>query len=69
MSTNYREVLKDDESLANFLRNMKEFDEQFCDAMASGRDFTLRFEVRGEGGKLGHCRVMTDKFDKIIRSK
>lgn len=62
--TSYRDVLKDDESLAVFLRNMAEFDEAFCRKMAGGRDFTLKLEVRGNLGELIHCRVCEDHFDR-----
>ncbi len=67
--TNYRDVLEDDESLAVFLRSMSEFDQEFCDEMASGSDFTLRLEVRGDKGKLVHCRVNTDRFNRPPGSK
>jgi hypothetical protein len=62
--TNYRDVLKDDESLAIFLRNMGLFDSFFCDMMNEDKDFTLRLEVRGDKGKLTWCRVSRDHFDK-----
>lgn len=61
---NYREALQDDESLALFLRNMREFQQAFIDMVVSRRDFTLKLEVRGDLGKLLHCRVSKDHFDK-----
>lgn len=61
---NYREALQDDESLALFLRNMREFQQTFIDMVVSRRDFTLKLEVRGDLGKLLHCRVSKDHFDK-----
>ena len=60
----YREVLRDDESLAIFLRGMAKFDRLFCDFMACNEDFTLRMEVRGNKGCLIHCRVMGDGFER-----
>jgi len=62
--TNYRKVLEDDKSLAVFLRNMARFDQHFCELMSSGVDFTIRLEVHGNGGKLVHCRVHSDGFDR-----
>lgn len=61
---NYREALKDDESLALFLRNLKKFEQAFIDMVVSKKDFTLRLEVRGDQGNLLHCRVSSDHFDK-----
>jgi len=60
----YKTALNDDESLSVFLRCLKEFDQNFCDLMFSGADFTLRLEVRGDKGKLIHSRVSKDHFDK-----
>lgn len=60
----YRDILKDDKSLAIFLRNMAKFDRHFCEMMATGVDFTIRLEVQGEKGKLSHCRVYSDGFDR-----
>jgi len=58
-------VFGDDEvSLATFIRGMAKFDRRFCDAMASGVDFTLRLELSGNQGKLNHCRVYDDEFDR-----
>ena len=62
--TNYRETLKDDESLAIFLRGMAKFDRYFCDAMAQGEDFTIRLEVTGNKGNLLHCRASADGFER-----
>jgi len=62
--TKYREILKSDEHLAIFLRNMAKFDSLFCAMMAEKLDFTLRFEVHGQGGQLNHCRVYSDGFDR-----
>lgn len=60
----YREALKDDESLALFLRRMRDFDEAFCKNMNEGLDFTLKIEVHGNNRRLIHCRVYDDRFDR-----
>lgn len=62
--TDYRAAIKDDRSLATFLRNMSKFDRKFCEAMADGVDFTLRLEVHGNKGEIIHCRVQDDGFDR-----
>ena len=64
MNEKYKEVLKSDESLEVFIRNLKQFDHDFCDLMCENRDFTLRLEVRGNKGKMIHCRISRDHFDK-----
>ena len=61
----YKDVLPDDASLVVFLRNLRAFDRKFCDAMSQGLDFTLRLEVRGNHGRLAHCRVSRDDYDRI----
>lgn len=58
----YRSVLKDDASLADFLSAMKDFDRAFCDSMASGADFTIKLEVHGCAGTLLHARMSSDSF-------
>ena len=60
----YRDILTDDKDLAIFLRNMGKFDRQFCEMMSEKLDFTLRFEVHGAGGRLAHCRVYADGFER-----
>jgi hypothetical protein len=64
MTIDYREVLKSDESLAIFLRNLARFDRQFTELIASGVDFTIRLEVHGNAGRLNHCRVYIDGFER-----
>ncbi len=64
MNDDYRKALKDDESLAIFLRQMTKFDHAFCEAMFDHVDFTLRLEVRGDQGKLLHTRVSNDGFER-----
>lgn len=58
----YRSILKDDDSLACFLRAMQEFDANFCAAMMEGDDFTLKLEVHGNAGRLIHARSNLDRF-------
>lgn len=60
----YREALKDDESLATFLKAMRSFDKRFCEMMTEGTDFTLRLEVHGNSGELLHVRVNSDGFER-----
>jgi len=55
---------KDDESLAIFLRRVKKFNDYFCELMADGIDFTLRIEVHGNKGRMIHCRVYNDGFER-----
>ena len=57
----YKDVL-DEQALVEFLLSMRDFDAAFCKAMNDSVDFTLRLEVRGDKGKLLHCRVDTDSF-------
>ena len=52
------------ESLDMFLRQMKKFDKDFCDLMASGVDFTIRLEIHGNNGEMIHCRVQNDGFER-----
>ena len=61
---NYQEIINDDKSLAVFLRTMAKYDKSFCSLMADGDDFTLRMEIRGDKGKLIHCRVHNDSFER-----
>ncbi len=63
MST-YKDVLPDNVHLALFLASMQKFDRLFCDAMNRGVDYTMRLEIRGNKGKLIHCRVVSDSFDR-----
>ena len=60
----YRKVLSDDESLKIFLGAMARFDSAFCEVMNGGRDYTLRLEIHGNSGKLIHCRLSNDNFDR-----
>ena len=59
----YREIFGDcDESLANFLAAMSDFDSRFCAAMVAGADFTLKLEIHGDKGEMIHARVTSDVF-------
>ncbi len=64
MTNDYRDALQDDESLATFLKAMRNFDKQFCEMMTDGTDFTLRIEVHGCKGELLHVRVNSDGFER-----
>lgn len=50
-------VLKDDESLKQFVAAMHDFNQMFCDAIADKVDFTIKLEVRGNLGELLHAKV------------
>ncbi len=54
-----------DRDLMVFMKNMSKFDDKFSEMLASGLDFTLRFEVRGNKGVLMHCRVSEDGFERM----
>lgn len=66
MTKNFRDAFRegDDESLRIFLRGMDKLNQKFCDLMASGNDYTLRFEVNGNKGKLNHVRVYMDDIER-----
>jgi len=49
-----------DDSLEVFLNKMNQFDRQFCDMMANGSEFTIRLEIRGQGGRVLQTRVYLD---------
>ena len=60
----YRKIFKSDESLAIFVKNMDKFNRHFCEVMATGVDYTLSLEVRGNKGQMIHCRVKHDGFER-----
>lgn len=61
----YKEALPDNEQLKTFLRNVREFDELFCDLMNRGADFTLSLEVRANKKEgVVQCHTRYDKFDR-----
>jgi len=60
----YAEILKDEESLGIFLKNLAKFDQLFCAEMMSGREFSLKMEVHANKGELIHCRVDSTSFDR-----
>jgi hypothetical protein len=62
--TNYRDVLKDDHSLAKFLKAMSKFDRLFTDLMVDDSDFTLTLEIHGNKGEMIHARVKFDNFER-----
>ena len=53
-----------DESLNIFMRNMAMLDQNFVNLMTSGVDFTLKFEIHGNKGRMIHCRVTADGFER-----
>ena len=67
--SNWEKMFKTDEDLARFMRSMKKFNDLFCDMMSGDGEFTLRLEVKGKGGRLAHCRVGTDSFDRSEKEK
>jgi len=69
MNDGYRSILKDDESLARFMRAMADFDTAFCKAMNDAADFTLRLELRGDKGRLLHVRVNSDNISRPKEQK
>ena len=60
----YKKVFKSDESLAIFLKNMAKFDRHFCEAMATGVDFTISLEVHGNVGQMVHCCVKNAGWER-----
>ena len=64
LKSSYREVLRDDESLARFLKGTRRFERLFCEGMTEGKELTLRLEVKMSQNVLIHCRVGTDEFDR-----
>ena len=46
-----------DESLEQFLAAMREFNQAFVDALATGVDFTIKLEVRGNCGEMLHAKT------------
>ena len=57
--TSIQEIFsKDKDALKVFVEAMKQFNQSFCDMIASQKpDWTLKLEVRGDKGQLLHCRV------------
>jgi hypothetical protein len=44
---------------------MTDFNQLFCDMMASGKDFGIILEVHGnKAGRLMHCRIRQDSYDR-----
>ena len=62
--TDYRDVIKGDQSLKLFLAKVADFDHMFSHEMTKGADFTIRLEVRGCKHKLVHVRVYRDSIDR-----
>ena len=56
----FQEVIKDNASLVLFVKKLGQFDKMFCDLMATGVDYNIRLEVRGDKGEIIHVRIMSD---------
>ena len=69
MTKNFRDVLPDDVSLVEFMKSMKDFEEDFVDAMMKGVDFTIKLEVRGNNSNLVHCQVVSNHYRRPEPSK
>lgn len=66
--TELQKVLKEDSSSLDILiRQMAKFDKAFCDNMAAGTDFVLKLEIKGDKGKMVHCRADSIVFDRPNR--
>jgi len=61
-----RSVLQSDEDLKIYFDGMHKFDRHFCDCMVEGDDFTLTLEIRGNKGKMVHCRTTTNCFQRPV---
>lgn len=62
-------AIKDDEDLVYFHRILREFDEDLCNNMFRGKEFTLKFEVRGVNRHILSCRVINDKLERPANKK
>lgn len=58
----YEKVLHDSEELLSFQDGMRELMNDFCNAIATGNDFVIRAEIRGNKGHLVHFRLHPDKW-------
>ena len=65
----FREILSDNESLATFMKSMRDFESAFCRAMYDGSDYTLKLEVHGAKGNMIHSRVVDDSFHRPRATK
>ena len=60
----YGKIIRDNESLLLFMKQLSKFDRCFNDMMVAGADFTLRLEVHGDKGEVLHCRCDTDEIER-----
>jgi hypothetical protein len=58
------DVITEEDSLKAMNEALQEFNADFCHNMYRGKDFTLKIEVHGDKGKLIHCRVHNDRFQR-----
>ena len=66
-TNNFRDAIKDDESLKTFLTSMKKFDERFTKLMFERNQFTIKLEVHGDKGDITPCRVYQDAIERPIK--
>ena len=64
MTRDYHEIIKAEEDLDKFLKTLGKFNQRFSEHMFDRVDFTLKLEVHGAAGRLLHCRVSSDHFDR-----
>lgn len=57
-------AINNEVDLSLFLKKMAKFNEHFCSLMFDRIDFNIRLEVRGNSGKLLHCRLMIDDTER-----
>jgi len=60
----FKEVFNDEVALATFMRSLRSFEDCLCRSLESQTDFTLKFEVRGNHGRMVHCRIDTLQYDR-----
>ncbi len=58
------ETVLSDESLAIFIRNLKEFDHLFSDMMTRKVDFNIKLDIHGDKGELNVARLSFDSFER-----
>lgn len=59
-------AINNEADLSLFLKKMARFNEYFCGLMFDRIDFNIRLEVRGNNGKLLHCRLMIDDTERPL---
>lgn len=64
-----KEIQEDERAVQMYAYNLAEFDQMFSKVMMSRKEFTLRFEIRGNQGRLIHCRWGVDTHDRMSEEK